>query len=316
MMKSLRELPSGRSPATDFADWLEIEALVACDGNVSREDLARALHRPGSTTEESARTLADDAFAEVADRATVCGQTGAAPDACYPFKLSEDEQLVEVTTSTDSLDTGLIYLFLLAVTRRSMSSEHRKLGGVDPTKTFELLCADVLVSFWGGRSDYSNVFVIGTAGQRGSGGFPKQIDALCSHLDEGDGWRKGARSPGAGDGGLDLAVWRKFRDKRAGGLVGFAQCKTGEHWDAHVGKPDPRAFCGTYMTTPLLIDPLGIYMIPHRLDSSDWERWTRNSRGLFFDRCRIVQYADQIDGECRDQCRKWLTQALSNAVKA
>jgi len=315
-MKTLRELPSGRSPATDFADWLEIEALVASDMNVSREDLARALHRPGNTSEESARTLADDAFAEIADRTRACGTRAAAPDACYPFKLSEDEQLLEAETSAGSIDKGLFYLFLLAVTRGSMSSEHRKLGGVDPTKTFELLCADVLASFWGGRSDHADVFVIGTAGGRGSGGFPAQIDTLCAHLDEGDGWKKGARSPGAGDGGLDLAVWRKFRDKRAGGLVGFAQCKTGEHWSEHVGKLTPRAICGNYMTTPLLVDPLGIYMIPHRLDSSDWERWTRNSRGLFFDRCRIVQYAEQIDDGCRVQCRTWLTEALSNTVKA
>ena len=207
-----------------------------------------------------------------------------------------------------------MYLFLLAITRGNMHSTHRALKGIDPTKVFEKLCGDVLMNFWGGRSTFSDVLIVGTARGNGRRHFPTEIEILCNKLGEGVGWKKGARSPGAGDGSLDIAAWRRFPDKRRGGLVGFAQCKTGIHWREHLTKLIPEAFCGNYMREPLLLAPLAMYMVPCRVEHDRWDSDVRLG-GLLFDRCRITQYATDIPKERRDECRVWLDAALEDTRK-
>jgi hypothetical protein len=224
-----------------------------------------------------------------------------------------------------------------------LSSTARKNSVLDPTKVFERLCADVLREFWGGGSDQCDCIVFGTAKvaappsaakpkakakaevkavPKGAAKkatatniFSQNINHLCSLLREGVGWKPGARSPGAGDGKLDVVVFRRFRDKRAGGLVGFAQCKTGIHWREHLAKLQPRGFCGNYMVAPLLVEPLRIYMVPHRIIANRWDEDTR-AGGLLFDRCRIVHYGNSIRVGTLNDCRTWLTEVLAGGKKA
>ena len=165
-MANLRELPSGDATYVEHADWVEITTLFKDDDDTSREDLARALKRPGFVSEDRARVLAEEAFNELKDRqqlAESCPEI-----AKYPFELAcNDDVLKRRQKSTNPVDGGLVYLFLLAITRRSMHSKHRTLGGIDPTKVFEKLCADVLMNFWGGRSAFSDVLIVGTSRRNG-----------------------------------------------------------------------------------------------------------------------------------------------------
>ena len=52
------ELPSGDAESVDHADWVEVTTLFRDDGSTSREDVARALKRPGLVAENRARLLA------------------------------------------------------------------------------------------------------------------------------------------------------------------------------------------------------------------------------------------------------------------
>ena len=289
---------------------MEVTTLFRDDGSTSREDVARALKRPGLVAENRARLLAEEAFNELKERQQL--SVPCPSIAQYPFELVDgDEVLQRREPPADESSRGLIYLFLLAVTRGNMASTDRTLKGIDPTVVFEKLCADVLANFWGGRSEFSDVFIVGTARKNGRRHFPTEVDTLCNKLDEGGGWKKGARSPRAGDGSLDLAAWRRFQDKRSGGLVGFAQCKTGVHWREHLTKLKPAAFCGDYMRRPLLLAPLAMYMVPCRVE---YERWDSDVRrgGLLLDRCRIAQYAADVTPELLDECRRWLDAALED----
>ena len=63
------------------------------------------------------------------------------------------------------------------------------------------------------------------------------------------------------------------------------------------------------MAEPLILDPLRIYLIPHRVERSDWDANSR-AGGLLFDRCRIVQYGYEVSTEVFDNCKKWLSAAL------
>ncbi|WP_165250161.1 hypothetical protein [Paludisphaera soli] len=324
-MSSILYVGSGDDEIVEHADWVEASSLFKADGNVSQEDLARAIALDRSLSQSRARELAQDAFDELADRIESCGENSHPRVSCYPFELVDGNTMLQKkSTDASAPDAGLLYLFLLALTRSDMSSKARKRAKLDPTKIFERLCADVLKEFWGGESAHSDCIVFGTAklsvkskgkakpkGAR-SNVFSHHVNHLCSVLQEGIGWRTNARSPGAGDGKLDVVVYRRFRDRRSGSLVGFAQCKTGIHWREHLPKLQPRGFCGNYMVSPLLVDPMRIYMVPHRIVANRWDEDTR-AGGLLFDRCRIAHYGNSIKSETLADCRKWLDDVIAKA---
>jgi hypothetical protein len=199
-----------------------------------------------------------------------------------------------------------------------MDSQTRQLKGLDPTLLFEEVCAEALCQFWGGRSSLSDVFIAGTSNRTapaGSHRFPTIINRLATHLQEGGGWKKGAPSPGAGDGGLDLAVWRRFHDKRPGGLVGFAQCKTGDHWRNHLGRRNPTSICGTYFVSPLVLAPLPVYMVPCRVGLDEWVNVMQQHMGILFDRCRITTFGTGLPDDLVKNCDSWVKAAIARELR-
>jgi hypothetical protein len=192
----------------------------------------------------------------------------------------------------------------------------RKLGGLDPAALFEQLCADILLNFWGGRTDRSGALIFGTAKTKSAENkkFQANINDLCSTLKEGRGLKKSAKAPGGGDGKLDIVVWRIFSDGRSGGLVGFGQCKTGIHWKTHLTKLQPRSFCQKFFEQPLIIDPVRVYMVPHRVEGAEWEAHTSEG-GLLLDRCRLVQYGYDISKDVFGNCKTWLDAALKRQLQ-
>lgn len=312
----MRDLSIVPSPATDdalvaLADWAEICALNAADGNISREDLVRGLRRSYSTPEMTARALAGDVFKELADRTLSCTTQARTSIAAYPFTLKSDVLSVK-TDYHRRPDYGRVYVFLLAMTLADMSSGARVIAGIDPTKVFEHLCADVLAGFWGGSSSYSGALVFGTARKKRAHNhrFQSNIDHLCSQIGEGLGWKEDATPPGAGDGKLDIVAWRRFPDRRQGGLIGFAQCKTGIHWNKHLTQLQPDVFSRRFMKKQIVLSPVRIYMVPARIEPSQWETYTGEG-GILFDRCRIVHYAVDLSSKVRRDSQRWLDAALA-----
>jgi hypothetical protein len=311
------------SPETDdklvnLADWVEIKALLESDSNASQEDLARALQQSYSVNSSDARTLAGDVFKELKDREAACiPLPGKGHVWEYPFKLNAAGNLLSLRMRlTAQSRAGMLYTFLLVASRADMDSQ-RKLESLDPTQIFERLCADILLNFWGGKTELSGSLVFGTARKnpKHTHQFHSNIENLCITLKEGRGMRPGVKTPGAGDGKLDVVVWRIFSDGRTGGLIGFGQCKTGIHWKTHLTKLQPRSFCTKYLQQPLIIEPVRVYMVPHRVDGSEWESHTTEG-GLLLDRCRLVQYGYEISKEVFKNCRTWLRAALDRQRSA
>ena len=311
----MRDLLAVPSPETDdavveIADWAELCAFLGTVHAVSREDIVRALYRSYSLPEAAARTKAGDVFNELADRVNCCHRRGAKKSvAAYPFHVERNQAVLSVRPRPSrSRNYGLIYLFLLVISRANMDSRNRVLAGIDPTKVFEHMCADVLATFWGGHSDVSGAMVFGTAG-RNMTTFRAKIEDLCDRLKEGAGWRPDAKPPGAGDGKLDVVAWRRFSDDRQGSLVGFAQCKTGVHWRQHLPKLQPEVFCRRFMQKTLILHPVRLYMVPRRVERRHWETHTGEG-GILFDRCRVVQYAQSVSAAVVRDCHGWLGEAL------
>ncbi|MGD1071440.1 MAG: hypothetical protein ABSB15_14965 [Bryobacteraceae bacterium] len=305
------------SPETDdklvtLADWVEVKALLESDGNASQEDLSRALQRAYSMGESAARALSGDVFRELQDREKSCVPLRGKGRAWeYPFKLNNSTNLLSFRGKLSAQSkAGMLYTFLLVASRADMDSQ-RKLDNLDPTAIFEQLCADILLNFWGGKSELSGSLVFGTARKKAQHNhqFHSNIEHLCVNIRDGRGMRADATTPGAGDGKLDVVVWRVFADGRSGGLVGFGQCKTGIHWRTHLTKLQPRGFCTKYFAKPLLIDPVRVYMVPHRVNLAEWDDSTTDG-GLLLDRCRLVQYGYDISNGVFGNCRAWLNAAI------
>jgi hypothetical protein len=314
LMRSLVDLSARCDRIVDLADWVEISTFFRDDKSISEEDLARSLIREGGARfEKAAREKAEAAFDELSSRAEAVGTTDENPVALYPFKL-EGTVLTLVQDPFRDDHAGLLYSFLLAITRASMESTSRQLNAIDPTGLFEEICAEALCQFWGGRTPISDVFVAGTSNKtlpkQKKGRYPTIINAIAKNLQEGVGWKKTARSPGAGDGGLDVVVWRRFNDKRPGGLVGFAQCKTGDSWRDHLGKNNPESIAHKFFTTPLVLAPMAIYMVPCRVDEEEWEHTMRSHKGLLLDRCRITTFGTKLSDEIITRCTSWLQAAI------
>ncbi len=309
-MSDLLVLSANDDRVVENADWVELATLLAADGNTSQEDFARAYHQARSMSQERSRDHAHAVFRELANRLPSCGnQTDG-----YPFRMSDDNFLLS-RVSDHAAPHYHVYKFLLLVTRADMGSKNRTQAGVDATKVFERLCADVLRAFWGANG-LSDAMILGTASQgNGDDRFKNAIDELCKSLREGGGWKKSARKPRGGDGGLDVAVWRRFADEREGALVGFAQCKTGDNWRKSRTQLQSRAFCGDYMTDSLILDPIRIYMVPHRISRQRWASDTRYA-GLIVDRCRITEYASSVSNNNLDDSQKWMTAVLKTAKDA
>ncbi len=305
-MSSVFELSNTDDQMVFHADWVEASCIFSQDGNVGEEDLYRALHQAGRA-DETARELANDAFRELGDRATACGRPG---QQAYPFRLNGRLNLLTFDTPRDFPAESVPYLFQLMVSRWSMDSTVRTLAGLDPTKVFERLCADVLASFWGVCSGESGAILFGTAAGVALPKFPDKVTHMTKTLREGGKYKEGARSPGAGDGKLDAVAYRVFADKRQGGLIGFAQAKTGENWRDHLTKLQPRSFVNKYMSSPLIVDPMRIYMVPQRIHHDRWEDDSRDG-GILFDRCRITQYADRVSANVLADASTWLRAAIA-----
>lgn len=304
--------PEADDRLVSLADWVEMKALLDSDGNASQEDLTRALVRAYSMETQSAKALAGDVFKELLDRQDSCVPLpGKGVVWEYPFTLNKSASLLSLRAKIGGQSSrGLVYCFLLVVSRADMDAR-RNLESLDPTVLFEQLCADILLNFWGGANAHTSALVFGTARTKNENSrrFGANINRLCTSLREGRGLKDKAKVPGAGDGKLDVVVWRVFSDGRAGGLVGFGQCKTGIHWKTDLTKLVPRNFCRDYFKEPLILDPIRIYMVPNRVDANAWNSHT-GAGGLLLDRCRLAQYAYDISKPVFRDCRTWLDAAL------
>ena len=309
--------PEADDKLVNLADWVEMKALLESDGNASLEDLARVLQRGYSIKEAESRILAGDVFKELKDRETHCAPLADhGPAWQYPFTINKTGNLLSLRMKlTANSRTGLLYTFMLVASRADMDSQ-RKLENLDPAMLFEQLCADILLNFWGGKNDLSGSLVFGTARKKAghNSAFHANIEYLCAQIRDGSGMKAGAKTPGAGDGKLDIVVWRVFSDGRTGGLIGFGQCKTGIHWKEHLTKLRPSNFCRKYFKQPLIIEPVRVYMVPHRVDSNDWESHVGEG-GLLLDRCRLVQYGHDVSKDVFSNCRRWLNAALDRQRK-
>ncbi|MFO0797091.1 MAG: hypothetical protein U0804_06405 [Gemmataceae bacterium] len=309
-MFKIGETPNPTAHPNDHADFIELECLRQTDGNASGGDLTAAIKRledddpeRRATSDVRHESIVDAAFTELRNRATYSGSGYYR----YPFRVSEDDQLLELKGPPDRRE---LYLFMLLATRMNMQAD-RVQAGINGTELFERICCEVAKNYWG---DASEGIVFGTARRTPAsevGNFPAAVNDLCTRLREGVRFHSHSQSPPeAQDGNLDVVVWKDFADQRVGKLIGFGQCKTGTHWARSVFDLQPEGFCAKWILTQPVVKPVRLYFITSTVRHHQWYDACVDS-GVMFDRCRILNYAPRMH-DLRAEWVAWTAAALAS----
>jgi hypothetical protein len=306
-----------RDNLAKLADFVELCALRAADGNVSSLDIVRILSKGGDDDSErqgvdsgtQCESIVEDVFQDLDERSKHCGMNN------YPFELNRQGTLLG---RKRLVRRHYLYHFLLLATRLDMRS-NRTHAGEDGAVLFEELSKEVLMRFLGFPDPRVRGLVHGTGrySERddedapADNSFSVAVNHLCKVLKEGAGFTK--RLPVAAkikDDKLDVVAWREFSDSRCGRLIGFAQCKTGSNWKRDVGKLNPERFTAKWFVQQPAVLPLRLYFVSDRV-CADWYELCSDG-GLFFDRCRIMDYSDAVSPTLRTKIISWCKAVLKS----
>lgn len=280
-------LPSEHYRETALADWLELSALLADDGNASHGDLQRALNRMGSEqAEESCRNV----MTELRHRVQDAGGR-------YPFRFSGS--LLSIQEDWSAF-TPYVFCLLLSF----CDDKAKQIADIHHTRLFESLCCAAARDYIGGK-----VVRFGAPREELPAGFVDALEEIKKLVIE---WPVPPcrASLNRQDDGLDLVAWKPFPDLRVGKLILFGHCASGHDWEDKILELIPDRFCSSWLggeQSPVV----KTFFIPHRVELEHWERLVTKAR-LFFDRCRIAATInpDDMDSRLRKSCLKWCKAVL------
>ncbi len=295
------ETPSPRAEANELADFAELEAWR--HGSFSRTAFSKALVRlddhdytHGVPEEDADHTVVEDAYLETERRRDACRDG-------YPFEVADGGQVLRAMDVHGPREA--IYKYLLLATRLDMGSD-RSHADIDGTQLLERLAAEVAKQYLGARAES---LVFGTAS---SGNFAAKVRDLCRRMGEGDGYlNRDPKATVARDGKLDVVAWKGFADELRGKLIAFGQCKTGTHYRDGLQQLQPDAFCDKWMVSSPVVPPVRAFFVAEALSPDHWYSVSRDA-GLLFDRCRIVDFADDVGTEVLGDIVAW-TEAAATA---
>jgi len=270
-------LPHKSTDCIRLADWMELCALVAPDGDVSRDDLDSALRTaavfPPRDEDKEIDDLVLAVFRELESR------RAAAADG-YSFELS-----LPTLKRKDNWPDFPTYVFCLCLSYfGERSSKNQKSA---PRRLFEHVSRDAAIHYLGGDAVR---FGWPRHNPEIPSKFAKAMTFLCTtSLAEGGGYKQGGL-PYPKDSGIDIIAWKHFPDRAVGKLLLFGNCATEKDWDGpKKTELSPEAFCEEWMTEvpPSRIAIVKSLFIPHRCESTALASHTRRA-GIIFDRCRIA----------------------------
>lgn len=304
-MFKLPNLPSAKAKVHELADFAEL--LCWTYGKTSTREIIAHLGREDDNDRNDGCNDSDDRNAESLDevmnelerRIAACG-TG------YPFRLD-----FEGTVLRHSEEVGprpILYRYLLLSTRINMKN-NRIQGGIDGANLLEHIAAHALRNYLGKTRAKS--FVFGTAS---CDDFQKKVENLCQNLREGQGFRTFDDAPTyANDDKLDAVAWVPFSDGLPGQLIIFGQCKTGSTWRGLTTQLQPEVFIKKWLRDPILVSPVRAFCISEAADRSRW-RGTCTEAGILLDRCRLVDFCDDIATDLLEKVKSWTMAAKSSTV--
>ena len=279
--------PSPKASEPELADYAE---LVCWQKNLmSVTALSRQLGRldendyfDGVPEEDETDEVVKAAYMEIERRIEAC-RGG------YPFDIARQGNTLRPSQDTEN-PRQTIYKYLLLATRLNMKS-NRVHGGIDGTLLFEELAAEA------------------ARGQK----FSRKVDNLCERMQEGNRfYNHSSAQSNVKDDKLDIVIWKSFTDGLPGKLIAFGQCKTGTDYKDELTKLQPDAFCDKWFQRRPAVLPVRMFLISEALSRVGWYKATRDA-GLLFDRCRIVDFCNDISSDMLKKVTTW-TKAAADAT--
>jgi len=301
--------PSAQAEVHELADFAEL--LCWEQGSSSAREIVAALGRlddndnnVGADDNEARTTdYLDDVMNEISRRAASC-------DAAYPFSLGLKGASLHYQNATEADPKSTVYRYLLLSTRLNMKDD-RMHDGLDGSLLLEELSAHVLRNYLGSNRAKSLVF--GTAI---GGNFQKRVEAMCRDLGEGERFRNlDGVPPSARDDALDAVAWIPFTDGLPGQLIVFAQCKTGSSWGDHLLDLQPDNFIRKWMEPGILVRPMRAFCVAEAADRALWNS-TCVEAGILLDRCRLVDFSDNVEAELLKRIARWTKAARASVTVA
>ena len=300
-MFKLPNPPSAQADTHELADFIEL--LSWYNDSASQREVVAYLgqiddneHNVGcdDDDDENAAFL-DDVMNEVERRVCACGEG-------YPFRLDLEGSVLRHET-TSLCVKSVLYRYLLLGTRLNMQSD-RVHAGIDGTLLLEEIAAYILQNYLG--ASRSRSFVFGTAT---AGGFKGKVDKLCRELGEGECFESiDSASVDANDDKLDTVTWVPFSDRLPGQLILFGQCKTGTNWGGLTSQLQPEAFIKKWIRGTIVVNPLRVFCVSEAADRSRWKS-TCVVSGILFDRCRLVDFCDDLPKDLVNKMLCWTNTA-------
>ena len=296
--------PTSGAGEHELADFAEIVCWQ--QASASMNEFSRILSRPedndfsseGVPEEEEINERAREAFSELEHRHEACLGD-------YPFEIGANGETLHISQGSSNHKYS-VYRYLLLATRLNMS-QNRTHAGIDGTLLFEKLAAEVAREYFGDRAK-SYVFGTSVSGMN----FSQKVEDLCDRLGEGGGFRSYGGSTRARDGKLDIVVWKPFTDGMPSKLIGFGQCKTGTSYRDSLTQLQPDVFYGRWMHYPIVVTPVRMFFISEALTwSTDRRVEVSQEAGLVFDRCRIIDFCNNVTQELIEAIESWTAAAAS-----
>ncbi len=307
--------PSPYASESELADYIELvcwdqrsasmteisKQLVRLEENDYSDDAQQHFTDPSGEAEDiQIRDPINDkveaAYVEIEQRKKACGGG-------YPFR--EDKSGTVLRAGYSSLSAKhIIYKYLLLATRLNMK-DSRCHAGLDGTQLFEQLAAEAGREYLGARAES---LVFGTA--HGTAKFPQKVKELCEKIGEGGGFVNRAGTSRVRDGKLDVVVWKDFSDNLAGKLIAFGQCKTGTNYKDSITHLQPDAFCKKWLMSFPVHTPIRMFFVSDALARSSWNSSSVDA-GLLFDRCRVVDFCDNVNKDVLSRIENWTKAAAS-----
>ena len=293
-------VPSPRANTHELADFAEL--LSWKQGSVSITTVVRDLSRlaendysEGVPEEEEIPKDVEDAFVEIERRIE-------ASNGGYPFYFNANGTVLYFLQGAEDI-RHVVYKYLLLATRLDMN-KNKTHARIDGTDLLEGLAAETVKQYLGARAES---MIFGTS--EDSPDFPAKIDILCRKLEEGDGFlARNGNARRMKDDKLDVVAWTPFADRREAKLIAFGQCKTGTNWRSQVTQLQPDKFCSKWFQSQTAVIPVRMFFISEALSSVNWRNESVDA-GLLFDRCRIIDFCDGLDGALLQSLESWTTAA-------
>ena len=303
-MFKLPDVPTPEAPVQELADFAEIECWRHSTASLTGirrklDQLKENDYTDGVSAEDRTERRIGEAFDESERRQKAC-RNG------YPFAVSPQGNALVLKPDVCK-SKSLLYIYMLLATRLRMD-RCRQHAQIDGATLFEALAAEVVRAYFGDRAE---TFMFGANPQ--SADFMCRVQQLCHCLEEGQFNQESASSTQyMQDDKLDIVVWKHFADHFPGKLIAFGQCKTGTSYRDQMSSLQPETFCKKWIQPDLAVSPLRLFLVTDTLprDRNDW-RERAIIAGILFDRCRIMDFGDDICTQVMDEIKQWTTTAAT-----